>query len=153
MSTIRAGAGELNQMVVHMNRAYWLVTSALLRRLGLYAGQELLLMQLWDQDGQSQADLAKALKLDPSTVTRTVRSLEQQGLLARTPSPVDRRATIVSLTDGGRALREKVESTWSELEGILTQGMSQRQRDDLLRLLRRVENNLTAAGETLRLDN
>lgn len=131
-------------MVVRLARAHWLVASPLLQRLGLYAGQELLLMRLWENDHQSQTTLARALGLDPSTVARMVRSLEQQGLITRTPSEADRRAMIISLTDAGRNIREKVEAAWTKLDAVTTSGLSERQRREALRLMRRMERSLTA---------
>ncbi|MGW2602422.1 MarR family winged helix-turn-helix transcriptional regulator [Streptomyces klenkii] len=139
--------GEVSHLVTRVARAHWAAASALLQQCGLYPGQELLLMRLWESDHQSQTSLAKALRLDPSTVTRTVQRLEQQGLLTRRPSPTDRRAVVVSLTPEGRELRGKVEESWAELEALTTKGMSERQRTETLRTLRRIEQNLCAAAD------
>src|SRR5262249_35480988 len=49
-------------------------------------------------------ELARLLDLDKSSVTGLVDRAERRGLVARTPSPVDRRAVLVTLTDAGRAL-------------------------------------------------
>ncbi|MFJ7155223.1 MarR family winged helix-turn-helix transcriptional regulator [Streptomyces sp. NPDC101118] len=129
-------------MILRLARAHWAAASPLLGRIGLYPGQELLLMRLWENDHQSQSALANALKLDRSTVTRTVQRLEQQGLITRETAPDDRRSVIVSLTSEGRALRSEVERAWADLETITTAGMSERQRTEALRLLRRMERNL-----------
>ena len=138
-------AGPVSAMVPRLARAHWLVAAELLQRIGLHPGQELLLMQLWELDHRSQADLATALGLDPSTVARTVRSLEQRGLLTRTASPSDRRARVVSLTKAGRDLRPAVEQVWAELEAVTTRDLSPRQRNDAVRLMRRMEDTLHAA--------
>ncbi|BCJ26134.1 MarR family winged helix-turn-helix transcriptional regulator [Actinocatenispora sera] len=138
-------AGPVSAMVPRLARAHWLVAGELLQRVGLYPGQELLLMQLWEHDHRSQSELARALGLDPSTVARTVRSLEQQGLLTRAGSPSDRRARVVSLTRAGRDLRPAVEQVWADLETITTRDMTPRQRADAVRLMRRMEATLQAA--------
>ena len=49
-------------------------------------------------------ELARLLDLDKSSVTGLVDRAERRGLVARTPSPADGRATLVRLTDAGRAL-------------------------------------------------
>ncbi|QMU68778.1 MarR family winged helix-turn-helix transcriptional regulator [Streptacidiphilus sp. P02-A3a] len=134
--------GEISHMTIRLARAHRVAATRLLQRVGLFPGQELLLMRLWEQDHQPQRDLAAALKLDASTVTRTLQRLEQQGLLSRSPSPADGRSTIVSLTPKGAELRCQVEQLWGELEAITTAGLSERQRNDALRLLRRLERNL-----------
>jgi DNA-binding MarR family transcriptional regulator len=136
--------GEISHMAIRLARAHRVAATHLLHRVGLFPGQELLLMRLWEQDHQSQRDLAAALKLDASTVTRTLQRLEQQGLVTRSPSPSDGRSMIVSLTSQGTELRPQVERLWAELEAITTDGLSDRQRNDALRLLRRLERNLIA---------
>lgn len=49
-------------------------------------------------------ELARLLVLDKSSVTGLVDRAERRGLVTRVPSATDRRAVLVSLTDGGRAL-------------------------------------------------
>lgn len=135
--------GEVSRMVGKVGRAHASAAAAMLHDLGLYPGQELLLMRLWEADHQTQAELTASLGLDPSTVTRTVQCLERQGLLHRTPSSTDRRAVIVSLTPAACELRELVQEFWSRLETRTMRDMSQRQRTSAMRLLRRVETNLS----------
>ncbi|MET9535604.1 MarR family winged helix-turn-helix transcriptional regulator [Streptomyces sp. NPDC006649] len=139
--------GGINHLIVRLARAHWGAASALLQEVGLYPGQELLLMRLWDDDHQSQTALAKSLQLDRSTVTRTVQRLEQQGLIERHASPTDKRAVIVSLTPAGSDLREAVTRSWTQLEEIATDGLSGRQKSEAIRLLRRLDHNLRAFGD------
>jgi DNA-binding MarR family transcriptional regulator len=49
-------------------------------------------------------ELARVLELDKSSVTGLVDRAERRGLVARSPSPADRRAVLVRLTDEGRSL-------------------------------------------------
>jgi len=49
----------------------------------------------------SAADLAPDVGLDRSGVTRRASRLEAAGLVRREPDPVDRRATLLTLTDEG----------------------------------------------------
>ena len=48
------------------------------------------------------SDLAAALRVDPSTVTRTLQRMEAAGLAARVPDTDDGRVVTVRLTDEGR---------------------------------------------------
>jgi DNA-binding MarR family transcriptional regulator len=50
------------------------------------------------------SQLAAALSLDESTVTRVVDKLEADGLAERRHSSTDRRSTIVVMTDAGRKI-------------------------------------------------
>ena len=49
-------------------------------------------------------DLAERACLDPSTVSRHLKSLEGAGYLTRTPDPADGRATVVEVSAEGRRL-------------------------------------------------
>ncbi|HEY1821874.1 MAG TPA: MarR family transcriptional regulator [Trebonia sp.] len=49
-------------------------------------------------------ELARLLDLDKSSATGLVDRAERRGLVARVPSPSDRRAVLVKLTDEGRIL-------------------------------------------------
>src|SRR5690242_19519749 len=73
----------------------------LLLKLGLYPGQELILMRLYDADDQTQSDLQASLGSDHSTISRSIRRMEEAGLVTRSPAHHDRRAMVVSLTDAG----------------------------------------------------
>ncbi|WP_323178862.1 MarR family transcriptional regulator [Streptomyces sp. NBC_00568] len=90
----------------------------MLRDLGLHPGQELLIMRLLDEDGQSQSDLQEAVGLDHSTVSRSLRRMETAGLLVREPAAHDRRVQLVHLTSRGRALRQPLQAMWSHLEQL-----------------------------------
>lgn len=86
--------------------------AAMLRAMNLHPGQELLLMQLIDHDGLTQAELLGRVGLDHSTVSKSPRRMQDAGLLTREPAAHDRRVMGVRLTDAGRALREPLADMW-----------------------------------------
>ncbi len=56
-------------------------------------------------DGQpTVAELASALNIEHSTASRLVSESAAEGLVTRSPDPIDRRRTIVSLTEAGEAV-------------------------------------------------
>jgi DNA-binding MarR family transcriptional regulator len=50
------------------------------------------------------SELADAARLDLSVVSRQVHQLESAALVDRRPDPTDRRASLVGITDAGRAV-------------------------------------------------
>ncbi|MGH1561676.1 MarR family winged helix-turn-helix transcriptional regulator [Mumia sp. DW29H23] len=78
-----------------------------LEPLGLSHPQYLVMLALWERDGQSLKDLSATLHLEPATASPLVKRLEAVGLVVRERSPHDERALTISLTDTGRALREE----------------------------------------------
>ncbi|MFF7729309.1 MarR family winged helix-turn-helix transcriptional regulator [Streptomyces sp. NPDC008001] len=137
------GDGQISHAIARVARVHRITAGNLLRRLGLYAGQELLMMRLWDAGPQRQSELIRLLGLDPSTVTRMVQRLEQAGLVTRQPCSEDRRVVIVATTEAGEALRKEVAQVWQELEDRTLAGLGDADRSELARLLAHVEGNLT----------
>jgi DNA-binding MarR family transcriptional regulator len=65
-------------------------------------------------------DLAAAERIAPSTLTRLVSVLEERGYLLREPAPEDARAYLVTVTDAGLAVLERIrEEATSLLTDIL----------------------------------
>lgn len=108
--------GRLSYAIFQLSRAHRGYAARLLRDLGLHPGQELLLMQLLERDGQTQSELLAAVGLDHSTVSKSLRRMQEAGLLTREPAEHDRRVMRVSLTDKGHAMREDLAEMWSALE-------------------------------------
>ena len=109
-------SGRLSYEIFQLARAHRAHAARLLRELGLHPGQELLLMRLLGRDGQTQSELLAAVGLDHSTLSVSLRRMQEAGLLTREPDWHDRRMMRVSLTDKGHAMREPLERMWSALE-------------------------------------
>jgi len=109
-------SGPLSYAIFQLARAHRAHAARLLRDLGLHPGQELLLMRLLERNGQTQSELLAAVGLDHSTVSKSLRRMQEAGLLTREPAEHDRRVTRVTLTDRGRAMRGPLEEMWAELE-------------------------------------
>src|SRR5947208_16147795 len=69
-------------------------------------------------------ELAKAVVLTRSGVTRLVDGLEKDGLVRRASCPEDKRGTLVALTDEG--MRRLAEATETHLEGVRPLFLAQR---------------------------
>lgn len=123
-------------------RLHRIAAGRLLRDLGLYPGQEFVMMHLWDAGAVRQSELIKAVGLDPSTVTKMLQRLEQSGHVHRSPDPADRRASLVEATDASCALKTQVEQAWERLEETTLAGLDEPEREELHRLLGLVEANL-----------
>ncbi|MEU9126189.1 MarR family winged helix-turn-helix transcriptional regulator [Streptomyces sp. NPDC048506] len=140
-----ARSGPLSHAVFRTARLHRAAAAHLLRSTGLYTGQELLMMHLWENGPQTQTELVRLLDAEPSTVTRMVKRLEQGGFVRRRPSSTDRRVMTVEATTASQALRRQVESAWQELERTTVDGLTDAERDALTALLRKVEDNLSHA--------
>ncbi|MYN15706.1 MarR family transcriptional regulator [Rugamonas sp. FT107W] len=89
------------------NLAYSRVYKPVLEQLGLTYTQYVTIICLWEEDRQTVKGLSEKLFLEPSTLTPMLKRLEAMGYVRRERDTEDERSVRVSLTDAGRALREK----------------------------------------------
>jgi MarR family transcriptional regulator, organic hydroperoxide resistance regulator len=96
------------------NRAVLAVYRPLLEPLGLTHPQYLVMLTLWDhyRSGESGRSLtvkniASALQMDSATLSPMLQRLESLGLITRSRSALDERATDVRLTKAGVHLRRR----------------------------------------------
>ena len=114
----------------------------LLAEHGLHVGQEMVLVELWQDDGLRGGELAARLGVEPPTITKMLRRLEACGLVERRPDPSDARSFRVHLTDRGRALEEPVGRCWERAEEMILAGLNKAERRSFRDLLIRVRSNL-----------
>src|SRR3954453_13300782 len=119
-----AGEGPMSYAIFQLARAHRARAAAMLREMDLHPGQELLLMQLLDRDGQTQSELLESVGLDHSTVSKSLPRMQDAGLLVGEAAAHDRRAMVVHLTDKGRALRQPLADMWRSLEETSARDLS-----------------------------
>src|SRR4051812_1298351 len=78
-----------------------------LEPMGLTHPQYLVMLTLWQYAPLSVKDLSSRLQLEPATLSPLLKRLEAAGLVSRARSFEDERSLSVSLTESGRALRER----------------------------------------------
>jgi MarR family transcriptional regulator, organic hydroperoxide resistance regulator len=78
---------------------------------GVTGPQRLVLRLVAHYEHPSPGELARALRVHPSSLTGVLRRLERAGLIRRAPDPADGRRAIVSLTTKGQRLNDRQEGT------------------------------------------
>ncbi len=81
-----------------------------LEELGLTYPQYLVMMVLWQQDGQAVNEIGKKLFLDSGTLTPLLKRLEANNLIKRVRSEADERKVEIELTFQGKSLKNKAEN-------------------------------------------
>lgn len=79
--------------------------------------------------------LYSRLQRSSGGMTKTLGRLEERGLVARTPDPLDRRGSLVSLTRKGQTLQEEVFRAYLEATEDLLEPFSETQLKDTDRVL------------------
>src|SRR5690606_3637289 len=111
-------AAPVGSLLLQVVRAHAQLGTRLLRREGVVPPQEIVLLHPDDQGPVSQADLFRCLGRARSTATSTLQAMERAGLTERTPSPTDRRAMVVGLTEEGRRRIPGARAAWHRLEEV-----------------------------------
>lgn len=89
------------------NLAFGRAYKPILEELGLTYTQYIAVVALSEEDNQTVGSLGEKLFLESNTLTPILKNLEAMGYLRRQRDPKDERQVVISLTDAGRALREK----------------------------------------------
>jgi DNA-binding MarR family transcriptional regulator len=93
------------------------------------------------------SDLAAQMHLDLSTISRHLRSLERQGMVARTPDALDARAQRISVTTRGcDVLTRQMDHRAAALRDAIAH-WPEGDRRTLRRLLRRLADDLSHVTE------
>jgi DNA-binding MarR family transcriptional regulator len=128
-----------------LSRSHRVRLAALLAPHGIHAGQDVLLLAIWETPGLRQAALATRLGVEPPTVTRMLQRLERSGMVERRADPHDARALRVHPTPRSRLLEGTVRRAWAALDEMLVSELGEHAAEQLRRLA-------TAGAAALRKD-
>lgn len=129
--------------LLQIHKAHRQLAEEDLNKLGVHTGQEMILLQLWIEEGISQSQLAACMEVEPPTATKMLQRMERAGLIERRPDPEDARVSLVYLTERGRTLEQPVLDVWRQLEARTISGLSLTEQTLLRRLLLQVATNLS----------
>lgn len=118
------------------------------RGLGLTRSQWQALAYLSRNEGISQTGLADLLDVEPITLSRIVDRLVETGLVERIPHATDRRVWRLRLTDAARPKLKQVRELGEKTRCETLAGVSDIDRERLIRTLGAMRSNLSIACES-----
>ena len=137
---------RLVRMTYHIQKRMKDLSNAALRPYELVDASYMVLAVLYGSENETStaSTLGEACMEKPANLTRVCNDLESQGLITRGNRPGDRRCVMISLTDEGRALAEKVlPEVWMQTTRAYD-GYSAEEVKQLEALLKRALDNLEA---------
>lgn len=101
-----------------------------------------ILYVLWQGDGLTISQISAQTSLANTTLTSMLDRMEQSGLIRRSPSPTDRRALLIQLTDKAQALREDYDHISQQMNEMYYLGFTEEEVHQFEGYLQRVLKNL-----------
>lgn len=105
------------------------------------------LIRLDREEGQTQADLAETLELQPISLLRLIDKLCEQGLVERRSDPRDRRVNRLYITNNGRETLKQVFVVGDAIMDELFAGTGQGEILRLIEGLLKLKENVKSAAQ------
>lgn len=119
----------------------------LLRDLKIHPGQCGMLWGLSQNDGLSQKELAKKMRITPPSITVMIRKMEAEGLIKKKQDEKDQRITRIYITEKGKEIAEHMDGVLCQLEKEVFANMSEQEIMLLHRLLLQMKENLSKGNK------
>jgi DNA-binding MarR family transcriptional regulator len=106
------------------------------------------LVVIRDNPGMDQATLAGLIAHDRPTIGGVVDRLVAKNLVKRAQNPADRRAKMLSLTDQGRVLLDRLDPLIDDIQHAILPGLTEAEKSEFIRLATKVAragNNFSRA--------
>lgn len=126
-------------------RMYYGRMQAQLAEVGLYRGQPPIMGLLYQHDGMSQKEMARALNLSPATMTVTLKRMEKAGLIEREMDEHDQRILRVHLSEQGREMWGKGAAKMRGVTDELLEGFTHEEQQQLEQYICRIAQNMERA--------
>lgn len=113
-------------------------------KLNLSDGQPKILLQLLTNNGILQKDLASRCGVQPATMTSLLRKMLSEDMITKKEIRISggKSGYLIFLTEYGRSMAYKVIEIFDELEEVSYKGFTEKEKEQLLKFLERISNNL-----------
>ena len=136
-----AGNAEIS-LILHLSRISRLLNNELETTAGFSLPQIRILFEAMAPEGTSQSALHKQYQIDPGSITRTVQTMERDGLVTRRPDEADNRLMRVYITAKGREVAAQMPSQLSQAERDMSADLSDDEVNLFHSMLERLEARL-----------
>ncbi|RYY76256.1 MAG: MarR family transcriptional regulator [Gammaproteobacteria bacterium] len=123
-------------------RGFARLSESRLKPLGFGIGQLPVLIALQDGIANTQRDLAKFAKVEQPPMAQMLARMERDGLIERTPDPVDGRSSCIALTKTAQKRMPKAITTLLQGNSEAMAGFTAEEKQQLTDLLGRLISNL-----------
>ena len=133
---------KIGMLMGKIGRLHATRADQVVKRIGLYRGQAILLMILSEQDGQTHSEIAKKLEISAAAATKVIKRMEALHYIRRAPDPSDERISRVFLEEEGWRVINQIKTAFSKIDKILFCNLSPQEQSTLVMLLTRIYDSL-----------
>lgn len=101
-----------------------------------------ILFVLWQKDNLTITELGEKTSLAKTTLTSMLDRMAEQGHIQRNHDPVDRRQTLITLTEKSKLLSKNYDEVSAQMNLLFYKGFSDEEINQLDKILAKVLSNL-----------
>lgn len=106
-----------------------------------------------DKEGTHSTKLGPKMGMEARSLTRTLKTMEEKGLIYRESDPNDRRMVRVFLTEEGKAMRERSKETVLNFNALIQENVDPKELKTCLKVLQQVNGLLDDQPNTIESTN
>ena len=133
---------EIIRQMLWLSRKHFQLNTAQLEETGMGSGQIPVLIELNRSGELNQRELAERTHVTPATMSGTLKRMEKNGFIIRTPDENDARISRVRLTEEGRAQCETARQLFDETSNQMLEALDEESLSMLNALLTRIQDHL-----------
>lgn len=94
------------------------------------------------RNGTPSTSLGPMMGMEPRSLTRTLKRMEEEELICRKNDKSDKRKVLILLTEKGKKKRDEARSVVMELNNLLIDKISKKEREQFFKLMNKINGIL-----------
>ena len=146
-------ARKINREIITISRCVSYIRNIQFKKYNIGRGQHAFLTRIYENSGINQEELSLMLKIDKTTVAKSLKRLEEKGFIKKIKSQEDNRQWLLYPTEKLLSIYDKLESMIINTCNIAVSGLTDEESNMLLKLLGKVRNNVEKDWEKTKIEN
>ncbi|WP_373481835.1 MarR family winged helix-turn-helix transcriptional regulator [Acetobacterium sp.] len=109
--------------------------------------EQVILMYLVSNNGVNQDNIAQHFMLDKGAIAKTLRKLEEKGLIKRHQNPENKRENLITIVPDGQSILGEMEEALNEWNQYFFEGLSDDEIQQYERITEKIADNVAKLTE------
>lgn len=115
--------------------------------------EQVILMYLASNNGVNQDAIAQHFMLDKGAIAKTLRKLEEKGLIERHQNPENKRENLISIAPAGQSILGEMGAALEEWNQSFFEGLSDEEIQQYRRITKKIADNMARINEKDSIDH